>query len=333
MKRSVWVLIILSASVFFGVGCPPPTGPSRNPSGSAPLFYRDAMREFVISISEYARSYDADFIVIPQNGIELVTVDGSEDGRVSGEYLDTISGHGQEDLFYGYNNDDEATPAEETEWLRIFLDRSRTAGNVILVTDYCSQTVKMDDSYVKNNNAGYVSFAADQRELDNIPAYPSPIYAENSNPISSLDQVRNFLYLLNTQNFANKTAFIAAVTATNYDLLIMDAFFDDGSAFTAAEINQLRQKNNGGQRLVLAYLSIGEAEDYRYYWNADWNTSPPRWLDEENPDWPGNYKVRYWYSDWQSLIVGADGTYVKRILDAGFDGVYLDIIEAYEYYE
>jgi len=80
-------------------------------------------------------------------------------------------------------------------------------------------------------------------------------------------------------------------------------------------------------------MSIGEAEDYRYYWKAEWKTNPPSWLAEENPNWPGNYKVRYWNEDWQNIIYGNNDSYLRKILDAGFDGVYLDIIDAFEYFE
>jgi cysteinyl-tRNA synthetase len=191
----------------------------------------------------------------------------------------------------------------------------------------------MADSYTQNHNAGYVSFAADHRELDNIPGYPAPIYGENSNIITSLSQVKNFLYLINPVNFASKTDFINAVTSTNYDLLIMDLFFNETTEFTAGEITQLKNKANGGKRLVISYMSIGEAEDYRYYWQSGWNTGNPAWLDGENPDWEGNYKVRYWEPEWQEIIFGNDESYTKKILNAGFDGVYLDIIEAYEYFE
>ena len=71
----------------------------------------------------------------------------------------------------------------------------------------------------------------------------------------------------------------------------MDLFFNDGTPFTSSEIAQIKNKANGGKRLVLAYMSIGEAEDYRYYWQKDWERNKPSWLDAENPDWPGNYKV------------------------------------------
>lgn len=295
--------------------------------------YREDMRVFVIALSKYAKSLDTGFKIIPQNGIELVSTDGNEDGPPNQVYLNSIDGNGQEDLFYGYDKDNEATPPSESAYLRTFLDISKKAGKTILVTDYCSISAKMSDSYAKNKNAGYVSFAADHRELDNIPDYPVPIYAENGKSIVSLSQVQNFLYLINPQNFTTKSDFIQALAATNYDLLIMDLFFNDGAAFTPVELNQLKNKANGAKRLVVAYMSIGEAENYRYYWQTDWDQNKPSWIGAENPDWAGNFKVEYWRPEWQHIIFGNDNSYLKKIADAGFDGTYLDIIDAYEYYE
>ena len=294
---------------------------------------REEMRDFVIGISEYAKASDASFLVIPQNGIELVTTNGESDGTVHSDYLEAIDGNGQEDLFYGYNRDDRATPEKENAYLRSFLDRSRDAGNVILVTDYCSTHSRMDDSYTQNHSAGYVSFAADSRELDRIPAYPDPIYSENDAEINGLHEAENFLYLINPERYNSKNDFIQAVTSTNYDLLIMDLFFHDNTVFIEPEINRLKSKANGGTRLVIAYMSIGEAEDYRYYWQEGWTKNPPSWIDGENPDWEGNFKVRYWEEAWQAIIYGSQDSYLGRILEAGFDGVYLDIIDAFEYYE
>jgi cysteinyl-tRNA synthetase len=294
---------------------------------------RDEMREFVIGISEYAKACEPSFAVIPQNGIELVSVDGESDGPLHSGYLEAIDGHGQEDLFYGYDRDDRATKEADNTYLRAFLDRSLEEGNVILVTDYCSTHSNMDDSYAKNHAAGYVSFAASSRELDRIPAYPATVYNENDEEVTDLPQVRNFLYLINPGEFPTREAFIQALTATNYDLLIMDLFFADTIPFLPAEIASLKNKANGGKRLVVAYMSIGEAEDYRYYWEEDWDKNAPSWLDDENPRWEGNYKVRYWEEAWQEIIFGSQDSYLGRILEAGFDGVYLDIIDAFEYYE
>ncbi len=295
--------------------------------------FKEQMRKFVIEISEYSKAINPNFYVIPQNGLELITTTGDEDGQIHSAYSLAIDGHGQEDLIYGYNEDDEATPSSENSYMRTFLDISKGDGNNILVIDYCSTTSKMDDSYSVNNVNGYISFAANHRELDNIPDYPTTIYAENNNDISALSDAKNFLYLINPSAFISKTDFINAVTATNYDLLIMDLFFHDGSEFSPSEIDQLKNKANGGSRLVIAYMSIGEAEDYRYYWNSDWNANSPSWLKEENPNWEGNFKVEYWNQDWQNIIYGNDNSYLKKIVDANFDGVYLDIIDAFEYFE
>lgn len=141
-----------------------------------------------------------------------------------------------------------------------------------------------------------------------------------SEPLQAVD---DFLYQL--QNID-----LHAIGATAYDLVIIDYSSDgsDARRFTANQIAALKQ-SAGGEKIVLAYMSIGEAEDYRFYWQASWSPGNPAWLDLENPDWAGNYKVHYWDADWQSIVFA----YLDRLLEAGFDGTYLDIIDAYEYYE
>ena len=295
--------------------------------------FKQKMREFVIGISQYSKAINPNFSIIPQNGIELVSSNGDVSGQPHTAYLDAIDANGQEDLFYGYDYDDQATPNDTKTYLKGLLDISKNAGNKILVTDYCSTTSKMTNSYLENSNSGYVSFAANQRELNNIPTFPATVNQENNSVVTSIAQVKNFLYLINPTNFATKTSFINAVTATNYDLLIMDLFFKDSTAFTTSEIIQLKSKANGGKRLVISYMSIGEAENYRFYWQSNWNTNKPAWLDTENPNWAGNFKVKYWNTEWQNIIYGNDNSYLKKLLNAGFDGVYLDIIDAFEYYE
>lgn len=301
-------------------------------SGPEGTGYREAMRGFVIRISETARQQDPDFIVIPQNGVPLITLTDDDAGSSPAtNYLAAIDGVGQEDLFYGYDRDDFATPAAERDWLLGFLHRGQQQGKSILVTDYCHTPAHIADAYGRCDAEGFLSYPAPSRALDIIPA--NGIHHENNLSISYLSQAQNFLYLINPANFPTKEAFIDAVRATNYDLLIMDLFLNGSQMFTAEEVQRLRVKANGGQRIVLCYLSIGEAEDYRYYWQPSWEHRRPDWLEKENPDWPGNYKVRYWDPEWQEIICGSADSYLNRILAAGFDGVYLDIIDAYEYFE
>ncbi len=296
------------------------------------LDYRQQMRRFVTDLSLHAKLCSPGFIVIPQNGQELITVDGDTDAELVKDYLRFIDGTGREDLFYGYDNDNTATPADERDYMLAHCDRCEQNGVEVLVIDYCSTHSKMDDSYQKGREHGFISFAAPERDLNVIPDYPQQPFRVNDNDIHTLGDAKNFLYLINPENFASKQEFIDAVSKTDYDLLVMDCFFND-ELFTQNELEQLKQKANGGVRLVVSYMSIGEAEDYRYYWQEEWSKNPPEWLERENPDWEGNYKVKYWQPEWQSVIFGSDSSYLDIILNSGFDGVYLDIIDAFEYFE
>jgi len=292
------------------------------------LNFRQEMREFVQDISLYAKNQQSNFLIIPQNGQEILTVNSEPDGAVASAYVDAIDAVGREDLFYGYVDDDKETPAEDRDYLISFCDVAKNNGKVVLTTDYCSTHSKMDGSYTANQSRGYISFAADHRELDNIPAYPSVIHNVNTSNISTIGEVKNFLYLINPSAYTTKQAFLDAVKASNYDMVLIDLFFNEES-LTMTDITTLKTKANGATRLVLCYLSIGEAEDYRYYWDGlDKNL-----LYNENPDWPGNFLVKYWEPTWKEVIYGNDQSYVKKIINAGFDGAYLDIIEAYEYFE
>ncbi len=131
------------------------------------------------------------------------------------------------------------------------------------------------------------------------------------------------------------------------DLIVVD-YSRDGSdmgALTPARVDELRRGGTSGRRIVLCYVSVGEAESYRYYWKKRWRDLPPAWLGPENKTWKGNYAVRYWHEDWQRLIIDPEpsvGTrllewlglrqkpYLDRIIEAGFDGIYVDRVDAYD---
>lgn len=139
----------------------------------------------------------------------------------------------------------------------------------------------------------------------------------------TLQDVHSWLYQLQRMN-------IDSIAASSYDLVVMD-YSSDGSAdgeFTSSQIQQL--KDTG--KIVLSYMSIGEAEDYRYYWQSDWTEGNPSWLGPTNQAWEGNYKVRYWMDGWKSIIMGSPDAYLDKIIAAGFDGIYLDIIDAYYFF-
>jgi cysteinyl-tRNA synthetase len=117
---------------------------------------------------------------------------------------------------------------------------------------------------------------------------------------------------------------IDALAASSYDVVVIDYSYDGSAAgeFSHADIARLRAAG----KTVLAYFSIGEAEDYRFYWKTSWRPGKPNYIADENPDWPGNYAVQYWSSGWWA---NALQPYLDRILAAGFDGVFLDKVDAY----
>jgi cysteinyl-tRNA synthetase, unknown class len=123
-----------------------------------------------------------------------------------------------------------------------------------------------------------------------------------------------------------------AVAASPFDLFVIDYSKDgsDAKAFTPGDVARMKVKPDGSRRQVIAYMSIGEAESYRYYWNPEWSEKKPSWLLDENPDWKENFSVCYWDPAWQNQFCGNPSAYLDKIIAAGFDGVYLDKCDVFE---
>ena len=132
---------------------------------------------------------------------------------------------------------------------------------------------------------------------------------------------------------------LEALSTSPFDLLVIDHAPDRVESvelfFRRAEIERLRIKPDGTPRLVLAYISIGEAERYRFYWDDAWleDQKCPAWLGPANPQWVGNYPVEFWRPEWQRLMFGQSDSYVDRVMEAGFDGIYLDRADVYEQFK
>lgn len=159
--------------------------------------------------------------------------------------------------------------------------------------------------------------------------------AAKENRRARLAAARTWMYQLQG---LDEDGAVDALAASPYPLLVLEPGqnFSEYAYDTTAMVKALRHHPAGGERLLLAYVDIGQAEDYRDYWASDWTaptaTEPgsPDFLVSVDPDgWSGNYPVAFWRDEWKALWLGHDGI-VAQLAQLGFDGIYLDWVEAYD---
>ncbi|RMG79682.1 MAG: hypothetical protein D6707_07690 [Bacteroidetes bacterium] len=279
----------------------------------------EKMKKFVIDIARYARSFDSDFIIIPQNGVELAFNELNKDSGIDEEYVSAVDGFGVEELYY---NGDYSPDEYRIEFLQ-----SLPSDKVVLVSEVVNDSADISDAVHKVTANGWLCFP---RTKDNYyyDYIPDSVIEENNDDIQTLGDAKNYLYLIGNSDFSSKQEMLDVIRNTNFDLIIMDLFFNE-EAFSKNEISSLKVKANGGKRLVIAYINIGAAENWRYYWKEDWKLHHPSWLKKPYEGYEDEIWVKYWKKDWQEIIYGNDNSYMKRIIDSGFDGAYLDNVEAY----
>ncbi len=131
--------------------------------------------------------------------------------------------------------------------------------------------------------------------------------------------IKNWVYQL-------QEASPVEIASSGFDIAVMDYSWDgsEEEKYTPEEIEIMKEAGV----IPIAYISIGEAEDYRFYWKEEWEENPPEWLGRENEEWEGNYAVRYWMDEWKEIVF----QYLDEIIDQGFMGVYLDKVDEFEYW-
>lgn len=172
-----------------------------------------------------------------------------------------------------------------------------------------------------------------------------------------LDEVRYWAYQIQKLDEAEA---IEALAASRYDMLVVDPTVTTDWDFNAKQMVQVLKESKAydgvHRKLVIAYIDIGQAEEWRWYWHGrptfeqngicqdEYVTaiqSWAPWVVACDPDgWGGNYPVAYWDLKWQEIVTGGTAfgsnlnLYFDSIMDEvvqdGFDGVYLDWVEAWE---
>ena len=147
---------------------------------------------------------------------------------------------------------------------------------------------------------------------------------------SPLRDVRFFAYQLQGQD---ESGSIGRLADSRYDLLVIDqtrSLKGEEGYDSAADVARLKgsEGSSGGKKVVVCYLDVGEAESYRWYWRDGWRVGSPEWIVAPDPDgWDENYPVKFWRPEWKRIMNEA----VDRIIEDGYDGIYLDWLEVYSF--
>jgi cysteinyl-tRNA synthetase len=132
-------------------------------------------------------------------------------------------------------------------------------------------------------------------------------------------------------------AAIERLAAADLPLVVVDPVGSVRGTESFDDAAMVRRLRGSGRTLVLAYLNVGQAEDYRTYWRGYWRKpsagarGEPDYLLGADPEgWPGNYTVAFWDLRWRSVLWGGGTAPLDAIARAGFDGVYLDWVLGFE---
>ena len=171
------------------------------------------------------------------------------------------------------------------------------------------------------------------------------IFLDEFDRTTALSNAKTWMYLI--QELDNPEN-LAALAATEYPFVVVEPTFTNEETRNfdvRGMVEKLRFTPSGERRLVIAYIDIGEAEKGRFYWKDDWvepigdqpgqpgHPGQPSFLIAPDPDgWMDMFRVRFWDSEWQSLWI-KEGGLIQQLAEIGFDGVYLDWVQGYAYFD
>lgn len=311
------------------------------PLEQEPVFvdYREEMRRFVQSISAYARKQKKNFAIVAQNGLELLNkIEGLEESKPrpapARAYMHAIDGILVENLYYGFRQLDRPLPPNRHKRALGLLAQAKRAGLKILTVDYALDSLHLEDAYKRSLDAGFVPFVAPARgyDLSFLPHNPARPIDENPDNILSFPAVRNFAWLMDSAPYGTESQFAMRMHETNYDMLLINV--NHGRAMLSQRaVETLKYKKLGARRLVFAHIDIGTAAAYDYFWKPDWKEGSPTFVSVPVKGNPDLYRVEYWKPEWQQIITGNTNSYIQGALFLGFDGVVLDGLDAFQYFE
>lgn len=289
------------------------------------------MINLIGEIQEYAQKKDSHFQIIGNGAAGLLEETPTNRAANVERLISYLDGFLTESVYYEQDTKERTKkqPKSYVAYLREMFAKPKAAGKAVWTLDYIDDPKHQQVDEQLGREDGYVSMALSGIQLDTIPQRQVP--SVNTQNIYRVQDAQNFLFLLNPGAFSEKSVYLESLKETEYDAIVIDLYYGD-APLTKADVDMLKTKPQGGRRIVMAYMSVGEAADYRPYWKEEWNQKRPSWICNLNPAWPGSYKVQYWTPQWKHLLYGNDKAYLDTIMAADFDGVFLDVIDAWQYF-
>lgn len=302
-----------------------------------PLDYREEMRKLVQEIATFARKERREFQVLTQNGLELLVKQDPIEPDVEHPavaYMRVLDGVIQAPLFHGIHEMNQPRQPKTLKRLMDLIEIGRKHELAMLMMDYADQPKVISESYRQGLKARLVPFVANAQgpAIAGLPRIPKAPITENPRSVLSMNDVRNFVYLRNSAPMGRQDEFAMTMHGTNFDLVVVDVFHHR-EPLTKQAVETLKYKNLGAKRLVFAYMDIGAAAAYRYYWQPHWREGSPLWIAAPHPEDADSYFVEYWRPEWKSIVTGGPDSYIYGIIKQGYDGVVLDGVETYRFFE
>ncbi|MGE5545657.1 MAG: hypothetical protein ACM33T_02070 [Solirubrobacterales bacterium] len=208
------------------------------------------------------------------------------------------------------------------------IDAMRDQGRRILSIEDCRNQAEADKAARNSDRDHVLTYAGiDIGRLDRLPH--GHTRAENAQPVTTITGARNWLPMVRGDRFGTRAAWMMALEGTNQDLLVVDVAHRGADPLTKDDVKRLKYKQLGAPRLVLAQLPVGIAYDWRWYWQKGWQAGNPPFLFAPNSEELGSFYTDVGDAKWKELL----GKTIAGIVDLGFDGVLIDDLDTFLWFE
>ena len=307
--------------------------------------YRKHMRNLIISISDYAKSKNSNFQIIPHEGQYLLNKSIWEYHQHNYNQIR------QSDKLYNDNTFlSEDAPLDETNIP--YRNKYINAIDGIVINNRYSLNTPIDSSIINHKlpilsieqckNEKIVDNVIHRSLIDKSIIYPFVDYNnafrkihqqliinENAENIYKISQAKNINFLLEDELYNDPYMMLQDIRNSNYDIVVINPIFQNTKAFKPDDVEAMKFKKNGARRLIIAQYNISEVSEHDYLWKKGWTIGSPDFIATNSLVNENTYITKYWKPEWHKLM----SHYIKSIIDSGYDGLFLTGTENHRYFE